>query len=244
MAPQEPHIIGRFEDQDPLCRPFVRTLFNRTAPYYDVVNRVFSLGSGAWHRRRCLRRAGLRPGHTVIDVATGTGLLAQEAALISGDPRNVIGVDLSEAMLAIARVKLGISLLQGTAESLPLRDEVADFVTMGYALRHIADLGCAFREFRRVLRRGGTVLVLEMSRPRKRLNRAVASTYLGGLVPLVSRLTTGDAEAETLMRYHWQMIDHGVPPERILAAMAESGFHQVRCLIDLDLFRSYIGRKP
>jgi demethylmenaquinone methyltransferase / 2-methoxy-6-polyprenyl-1,4-benzoquinol methylase len=93
----------------------------------------------------------------VEDVATGTGLLAQEAVSITESRRNIIGVDLSEGMLAIARDKLGISLIEGTAEALPLADEIADFVTMAYALRHVSDLAAAFREFHRVLRRGGTL---------------------------------------------------------------------------------------
>ncbi|HVA35309.1 MAG TPA: class I SAM-dependent methyltransferase, partial [Stellaceae bacterium] len=152
-----------------------RDLFNRTAQQYDPVNRLFSLGSGAWYRRRCLRRAGLRPGQQVVDVAVGTGLLAREALTVTGDRSAVLGVDVSEAMLAIARRNLGIALVQGAAEALPLADDVADFVTMGYALRHVADLVATFREALRVLRPGGTLLLLEISTPRRRLSRALAS---------------------------------------------------------------------
>lgn len=223
--------------------PFVRGLFNSTAPHYDTINRWFSLGSGAWHRRRCLRWAGLGPGQRVVDVAVGTGLLAQEAVALTGDRRRVIGVDLSEGMLAIARDKLGIPLVQGAAEALPLADGVADFVTMAYALRHVGDLAAALGEFRRVLRRGGTLLLIEVGRPNRRLNRAVATAYLGRLVPLLSRWTTG-AEAQRLMRYHWRTIEQCVAPDTVLSAMREAGFEQVRCKIDLDLFRSYAGRRP
>ena len=223
--------------------PFVRHLFNSTAPHYDAINRLFSLGSGGWHRRRCLRRAGLRQGCRVVDVAVGTGLLAREALAITGDRRSVIGVDLSEGMLAIAREKLGVPLVQGAAEALPIADGVADFVTMGFALRHVADLVAAFREFRRVLRRGGTVLLLEVGRPDKWLNRAVATTYLGRLLPVLSRLVTGDDDAQALMQYHWRTIEACVRPEIVLEAMAEADFDDSRCITDLDLFRSYIGRK-
>jgi demethylmenaquinone methyltransferase / 2-methoxy-6-polyprenyl-1,4-benzoquinol methylase len=236
-------VVAGFHDQG-AGLPYVRGLFNSTAPHYDAMNRLFSLGSGAWYRRRSLLRAGLRPGFRVVDVAVGTGLLAQEAVAITGDRRRVIGVDLSEGMLAIARHKLAIPLVQGAAEALPLADEVADFVTMGYALRHVADLGAALREFGRILRRGGTLLLLEISRPNGRLGRAVASTYIGRVVPLLSRWTTGDAEAERLMRYHWRTIEQCALPETVLAAMAESGFGEVRCTTELDLFRSYVGRKP
>jgi len=223
--------------------PFVRNLFNSTAQHYDAFNRLFSLGTGAWYRRRCLLRAGLRPGLKVVDVAIGTGLLAREALAITGRRHDVIGIDLSEGMLAIARAKLAIPLVQGTAEGLPLADEIADFVTMGYALRHVSDLIATFREFRRVLRRGGTVLLLEISRPSKKLNHAVALAYLGRIVPLFARWTTGVAATQTLMRYHWETIEKCVPPETILKAMSAAGFQDVRCEIDLDLFRCYVGRK-
>ncbi len=241
----EPHpVITGFYQERSQRQPFVRGLFNATAAHYDWVNQLFSLGSGGWYRRRCLRRAGLRPGLRVVDVAVGTGLLAREAVAITGSRRSVIGVDLSEGMLAIARDKLGIPLLQGAAEGLPLAGEVADFVTMGYALRHVADLMTVFREFHRVLRRGGTLLLLEIGRPDKPLNRAVASTYLGRVVPFLCLLTTGGTRTRTLMRYHWETIENCVPGERILQAMRDSGFEDCRCKVDLDLFRSFIGRKP
>lgn len=229
---------------DPVRRlSFVRDLFNRTAEHYDPVNRLFSLGSGAWYRRTCLRWAGLRPGQHVVDVAVGTGLLAREAVAITGDRRSVIGVDVSEAMLAIARKNLGIPLIQGTAEALPLSPATAHFVTMGYALRHIADLAAAFREASRVLRPDGTIVLLEISAPRKKLNRAVASAYIGGIVPLLSLLTTRDPRARALMRYHWETIVSYVPPEIVMRAMRDSGFHNVGCWTEFDLFRCYIGHK-
>ncbi|HXZ02387.1 MAG TPA: class I SAM-dependent methyltransferase [Stellaceae bacterium] len=241
----EPHpVIAGFYERRSERQPFVRSLFNTTAAHYDSINRLFSLGTGTRYRRRCLLRAGLRPGLRVIDVAVGTGLLAAEAIAVIGDAKGVIGVDLSEGMLAVARRKLGIPLVQGAAESLPLAGETADFLTMGYALRHVSDLVVAFREFHRVLRRGGTLLLLEIGKPTRPLSRAVVSAYLRRLVPVLSRLTTGDARARTLMRYHWETIENCVPAERILQAMRDCGFVACRCDVDLDVFRSFIGRKP
>lgn len=230
---------------DPASRlSFARALFNRTAQHYDPVNRLFSLGSGAWYRRTCLLQAGLRPGSKVIDVAVGTGLVAREALAITGNQGAVIGVDVSEAMLAIAREKINIPLIQGTAEALPLADGVADFVTMGYALRHVADLQVTFREALRVLRTNGTLLLLEISAPRRMLTRVLASTYIGGLVPFLSLIATGDRRARTLMRYHWETIVNGVPPHAIMQAMSDSGFCELKCQTELGLFHCYIGRKP
>lgn len=243
--PAQAHALIAGYYADPARRlAFVRDLFNRTARHYDPLNRLFSLGSGAWYRRACLRWAGLRPGMQVVDVAAGTGLLARQAIAIAGDPRAVIGVDVSEAMLAIARGNFEMKLVQGAAEALPLAPAIADFVTMGYALRHVADLGAAFREALRILRPGGTIVLLEISAPRKKFPRALASAYIGGIVPLLSWLTTRDRGARTLMRYHWETIVNYMPPEVVMAAMAESGFHDVDCWTELDLFRCYLGRKP
>jgi demethylmenaquinone methyltransferase/2-methoxy-6-polyprenyl-1,4-benzoquinol methylase len=221
----------------------MRELFNGTAPYYDPINRWFSLGTGAWYRRTCLRRAGLRPGHRVVDVAVGTGLLAREALAIIGDRDAIIGVDVSEAMLAIAQKKLGIPLVQGAAEALPIADRSADFVTMGYALRHFADVEAAFGEAYRVLRPDGKVLLLDINRPSKRLPKLLAAAFIGGVVPLVSIVTTGDRRAHRLMRYHWRSIADSVPPEIVVEALERAGFREVECDAELDLFRAYLGRK-
>jgi len=229
---------------DPVLRAsYVRDLFNRSAQHYDWVNRLFSLGSGAWYRRTCLRKAGLRPGVRVVDVAVGTGLLAREALTLTGDRQAVIGIDISEAMLAIAQKNLGISLIQGAAEALPIAAAVADFVTMGYALRHVADLGAAFREAIRVLRPGGMLVLLEISVPSRRLGRMLAATYIGGILPLLSLLMTRDHGARKLMRYHWKTIAKGMPPDIITRVMQESGFRDVQCLNEFDLFQFYTGRK-
>jgi SAM-dependent methyltransferase len=79
---------------------FVRTLFNRTAVDYDRINRIFSFGSGSWYRRTAPRRAGLSHGATLLDVATGTGLVAREAVRVCGHRQYVTGLDLTENMLA------------------------------------------------------------------------------------------------------------------------------------------------
>ncbi len=112
-------MLSGFYGQPGQRTTFVRRLFNETAPHYDGVNRLFSLapapGIGGAH----CSRAGLRPGCEVLDVAVGTGLLAQEVVAITGRGRDVIGIDVSEGMLAAARRKLDIRLIQGMAEQRP-----------------------------------------------------------------------------------------------------------------------------
>jgi demethylmenaquinone methyltransferase/2-methoxy-6-polyprenyl-1,4-benzoquinol methylase len=244
LGPRAPHpVLGEFYGGHNERTGFVRRLFNETAPYYDKINAIFSLGTGASYRRRCLVRAGLHPGLRLIDVATGTGLVAQEAVAVTGRRPDVIGVDLSDGMLAIARAKLGIPVIQATAEELPLAEASADFVTMGYALRHVSDLVAAFREYHRVLRQGGTLMLLEIGKPTRTLSRKLAALYLGRLVPLLSRWMTGDRRAQDLTRYYWATIEHCVAPEIILQALAESGFVELSCDVEVDLMRCYVGRK-
>jgi demethylmenaquinone methyltransferase/2-methoxy-6-polyprenyl-1,4-benzoquinol methylase len=221
---------------------FVRDLFNRTAGSYDRINAAFAFGSGEWYRRRALRRAGLQAGARMLDVAVGTGLVAREAVRILGGAEDVVGLDLSEGMLAVARRSLGLTLVQARAESLPFADASFDFVSMGYALRHVADLAQLFSEFRRVLRPGGRVLVLEIARPGSRFGQAMLKAYLGGVVPALSRLAGG--ESATLMRYYWDTIEACVPPAEILLRLGEAGLAQVRCETEIGIMRAYAARRP
>jgi demethylmenaquinone methyltransferase/2-methoxy-6-polyprenyl-1,4-benzoquinol methylase len=243
-AAASPHDPGAAYYANPARgKNFVRRMFNDTARHYDLANRIFSLGSGGWYRRACLHWAGLRPHMQAVDIAVGTGLLAREMIALTGDERAVIGLDVSEAMLAIARRRLKIPLIQAAAEAVPLAPASADFVAMGYALRHIADIGAALREALRILRPGGTLLLLEISAPRRNVARALASFYIGRVVPLMSLVTTRDQAARTLMRYHWDTILNYLPPEVVQQALVENGFHNVDCWSELDLFHCYVGQK-
>lgn len=242
--PLEPHPALPEYYPDLAQRPaFVRGLFDRTARYYDHVNRLLSLGSGSWYRRRALERVGLRPGMTVLDVAIGTGLVARQALAVTGDPQAVIGLDVSAGMLAEVRRLLGIPLVQGVMEQLPLADACCDLVSMGYALRHVTDLHATFQEFHRVLRPGGGLLILEIARPATPFKRAALKFYLGRLIPLLGRLTTGQRDLQTLMRYYWDTIEHCVPPETIIEAIRAAGFAEAGCRVEWDLFRAYYGCK-
>jgi len=237
-------LVDRYYADPARRQSTMRDLFNRSAQHYDLVNRIFSLGSGGWYRRFCLRRAGVRPGVLVVDVATGTGLLAREALALTGERRAVIGVDVSEAMLMIAQRNLGIPLIQASAEALPLASGIADFLIMGYALRHVADLGTALAEAMRVLRPGGSIVLLEVSAPRGRLLRALAGGFIGFVVPLLCLLMARDRRARVLMQYHWRSILDYLPPDAIVQVLNDGGFESVSCKSYLDLFHHYSGRKP
>lgn len=242
---EAPHpTMSRYYTEDSQRAAFVRQLFDDTAGQYDRINTVFSLGTGEWYRRHALRRAGLGRGDRVLDVAVGTGLTARAAAAVTGDAARVVGLDPSAGMLAEARRSLSSPLVQGRAEALPLASESMDFLSMGYALRHVSDLAVTFAEFRRVLRPGGTLVLLEIGRPDRPLARWAARAYLGGIVPFLCRLAVPGRRSGTLMQYYWETIDACVPAERILSHLHDGGFANVRCETALGLFRSYIAQRP
>lgn len=207
------------------------------------MNRILSFGTGDWYRRHCLERAGLRPGMRVLDVAVGTGLVARQAAAVTGDPNAVIGLDPSAGMLAEAGRLLGIPLIQGVAERLPLADASVDFVSMGYALRHVDDLDVTFREYYRVLRPGGIVLLLEIGKPAPGWRYRLLRIYVGWVVPWLARWAFGGKEMNRLMHYHWETIEQCVPAATILQSLTNSGFTQVECRLDHGVFRAYRGVK-
>jgi demethylmenaquinone methyltransferase/2-methoxy-6-polyprenyl-1,4-benzoquinol methylase len=225
-APHPPLTTHYARDED--RHDFVMRLFERTAPHYDRLNVWLSLGFGRLYRRRALQRSGLRPGLTVLDVATGTGLVARAVLDVTGDPASVIGVDACAAMLAEARRTLPIPLVLGLAERLPFRDGRFDLVTMGFALRHVPDLEIAFAEYHRVLKSGGRILLLEISRPPGGITARLLRWFLGTAMPLAARIGTRSADAERLVRYYWETIAACVPPETILAALARAGFAGAR----------------
>lgn len=223
---------------------FVRQIFDQGAADYDRIEKMMALGTGSWYRRKALLRAGLEPGMKVLDVAVGTGLVAREEITVTGDAANVIGVDPSAGMIARARQALNIGAVRGTAENLPLAGEGFDFVSMGYALRHVSDLNLAFAQFFRVLRPGGSLCILELTRPRGALKSALLRWYMGVLIPAAARLVTRRAPSQLLWRYYWDTIESCVPPEQVTAAIAAAGFTDVQRYAELGIFSEYTARKP
>ena len=240
--PPQPHLT-QYYNTDQEKRTFVRGLFDRAAHEYDHAEKIMALGSGSWYRRKALTRAGLAPGMTVLDVATGTGLVAREAIKIIGDSQNLIGLDPSPGMLAQAKRQLHIRAIEAYAEQIPLEDGSVDFLSMGYALRHVSDLIVVFREFHRVLKPGGEVCVLELTRPRNPILQAILKVYIRGIIPVLSRVTFCHKDVAVLWQYYWETIQVCVPPEQVLAALQAAGFKEVKRHVEIGLFSEYTGVK-
>jgi demethylmenaquinone methyltransferase/2-methoxy-6-polyprenyl-1,4-benzoquinol methylase len=218
---------------------FLRRTFDDTAVDYNRLEKLLGLGTGSWYRRGALQRAGLKPGMQVVDVGMGTGLVASEILRITAEPERLVGVDPSPGMMAQARLPAGVRCLEGWAEKLPLADASADFLVMGYALRHIADLAAAFTEFQRVLKPGGTLLVLEISKPAGALATTLLKVYMRGAVPLLARLVAREASTPMLWRYYWDTIEACAPPDAVLRTLAGVGLLNVRRDVALGIFSEY-----
>ena len=165
----------------------VRTMFDRIAPVYDFMNHAMTAGlDRRW--RNATAHAVVLPGDRVLDACCGTGDLAIAAQRAGG---YVTGLDFSERMLERARTKSGqIEWIRGDALALPFADDSFDVATVGFGVRNLEDLESGLRELRRVLRPGGRIGILELTRPRGLL-RPFYGLWFDGLVPLAGKLLPG-----------------------------------------------------
>jgi len=221
---------------------YVVDLFNRSAPHYDTVEKLF-FNFGLWFRRFSLRRAGLGPGMKVLDVAMGTGAVARNAARLVGPGGRVFGLDPSVGMIREARKVFRGPITRSIADDLPFRDASFDFVTMGIALRHVADLANTFRQYFRVLKPGGTVWILEGHVPSSRIGHGLTKLMWARLVPSMTLLFTRSPDAKLLMDYYWDTIDQAAEPATLIETLQAVGFERPR-YTPVPPVCEYVARKP
>ena len=240
-APHSP-LTDYYADEE-ARRGWVGRMFDSTAADYDRIETLIGFGSGAGYRGQALLRAGLKPGMQVVDVGMGTGLVARQAARITGDPRKVTGVDPSAGMLKNAQVPVGVKVVEGRAESIPFPDNSFDFLSMGYALRHISDLSVAFAEFHRVLKPGGRLCIMEITCPENKLQKMLLKAYLRGIVPTLARLATRNGDTSVLWRYYWDSIEACAAPASVMRTLTGAGLESVDRHVVLGMFSEYRASK-
>ena len=239
MDVRRPYVVGRYYAGPEGKQQFLRDIFDRTAPAYESIARWGWLGTGDGYRRSALRRAGFQPRMQAIDVASGTGPTARALLHFVLRPEQVVCAEPSAGMIAESKKRLPCVHHQATAESLPVADESFDFLTMGYALRHVDDLDATFREFRRVLRPGGKALILDVTLPDSRAGRLIFTAYFKYALPSLTLLFSRDRAAHQLMRYYWETMEQMTGRDEVARMMREAGFRSVEHRVYLGCFSEY-----
>ena len=225
----------------------VREMFDNIAPKYDLLNHTLSMSIDRVWRRRVVNEVRRTKPRRILDVATGTGDLAIAMARRIRDVQ-VLGVDLSEQMLAVARRKIEargldgrIVLDRGDAERLAVADASVDVATVAFGVRNFGDLGAGLRELARTIKPGGKVVILEFSRPRNRVFRALYEFYSYKILPRIGGLVSRDKRA---YEYLPASVGEFPAPEEFMAMMARAGFRNCRARSQsFGIAQIYIGER-
>ena len=199
-------------------------MFGAIAHRYDLANHLLSCGADFYWRRRAAKIVGNWRPHRIVDLATGTGDLALAIAKELPDAE-IIGVDFSEQMLAIASAKGLRRTVLADAMQLPFDKESFDCVTIGFGLRNLPDFRGAIQQMRRVLRPGGHLLVLEFSLPQLSVLRKTYRLYLHHVLPFVGSVLTGEGSAYEYLGDSIEQFPHDAA---MLGLLTENGFSEPR----------------
>ncbi len=211
----------------------VRRMFAAIAASYDLNNRLHSFGRDQAWRRAAVRMATLTGAERVLDVACGTGDLSR--AFADGGADRVVGLDFTPPMLEIARAKRLhargggdelISYVDGDAMALPFDDGSFDVVSIAFGIRNVSDPDRALAEFRRVLRPGGRVIVLEFGRPSPAPVRWANDLYCTAIMPRTATLISGDRTGA--YRYLPRSVETFWERPEMTAALGRAGFERIR----------------
>ena len=208
----------------------VREVFDSVASRYDLMNDLMSLGIHRLWKRHAIALAGVRRGQRVLDLASGTGDLAERFAEIVGTGGQVVMTDINAAMLARGRDRLldkgrvgNLNYSLANAEKLPFASDLFDCVTISFGLRNVTHKDWALAEMYRVLRPGGRLLILEFSHPTSKAFSRVYDLYSFNVLPVLGRLVTNDADS---YRYLAESIRMHPDQDSLRVMMACAGFER------------------
>jgi len=210
----------------------VRAVFDSVATRYDLMNDLMSMGIHRLWKRRAVEMAGVRRGQRVLDLAAGTGDLAEKFSRIVGPDGEIVMSDINEAMLSEGRSRLvnagvvgNLDYAIANAEVLPFASDSFDCVTIGFGLRNVTNKQFALDEMFRVLRPGGRALVLEFSHPTVAPLARAYDLYSFSVLPVMGKFVAGDADS---YRYLAESIRMHPDQETLLSMMEQAGFERCR----------------
>ena len=209
----------------------VAHMFNNISKKYDLLNHLLSLGIDIIWRKKAIALLKKDQPKYLLDIATGTGDFAIEA--LSLQPEKIVGVDISEGMLAVGREKIQrkglqnvIELQQGDSENLQFENNSFDAVIVSFGVRNFENLEAGLAEMLRVLRPGGRMVIIEFSKPRRFPFKQLYNFYFQTILPKIGKLISKDRSAYTYLPESVQEFPDG---DRFLNILTDLGYKQTRC---------------
>ena len=209
----------------------VADVFDSVASRYDLMNDLMSGGIHRLWKRFTIELSGVRRGHSVLDIAGGTGDLAAKFSRLVGDTGQVVLADINYSMLGVGRDKLlnkglaeNLEFVQADAQALPFPDNSFDCITIAFGLRNVTDKDRALGDMLRTLKPGGRLLVLEFSKPRNALLSKAYDAYSFSVLPVLGRLVAGDSDS---YRYLAESIRVHPDQATLKGMMEDAGFARV-----------------
>lgn len=225
----------------------VAHMFNNIAPRYDFLNRFLSAGIDISWRKKALSLLKNDNPKKILDIATGTADVAILATTILS-PDKVIGIDISEGMLALGRQKIAnqklqgiIELHQGDSEAIQFEDGSFDAVTVSFGVRNFQHLENGLNEIKRVLRKGGKLVILEFSRPSLPGIQQLYKLYMSVLAPGIGKIFSNNRGAYQYLNDSVQKFPEG---KDLISVLDSIGFHNTSFKrLSLGICSIYIGEK-
>ena len=202
---------------------YVQNMFARIAGRYDLMNRLMTGGQDIRWRKQVIQLARLRHNARLLDLGTGTGDLAREA--LSQFPQaRVVAADFTLEMMRVGQKRGPLEFSSADALRLPFTDSSFEAVVSGFLMRNVIDLQKALQEQQRVLKKGGRIVVLDTTRPRKNMLSPLIWLHMHVVIPLLGRILTGSSDA---YRYLPETTEGFVTAENLASRMAVAGFKKI-----------------
>lgn len=241
-----PMTVVPYKEQDASKKEQVAQMFDNVSPKYDFLNHLLSGGIDILWRKKAIRLLKKAQPKTILDIATGTGDFAIEALALK--PDKIVGVDISEGMLSFGREKIKklgvesvITLQTGDSEKLQFEDNTFDAVIVSFGVRNFENLEKGLTDMCRVMKTGGTCIVLEFSKPQKFPMKQLYNFYFKNILPTVGKIVSKDTSAYTYLYDSVQAFPEG---SEFMQVFQRAGFNNTQCLpLTFGISTIYIGRK-